>query len=443
MFGILSSRRLAETSRFMYGVVLKFKSIKGTKDILPDESYRWQFAEQTIRSVMHAFNYREIRTPVFEETGLFSRGIGELTDIVGKEMYTFTDRSETSITLKPEMTAAVIRSYIQNNLGEQQPLVKVYYISPMFRQERPQAGRLRQFHQFGAEAIGGQHAAIDAEIIALSVTIYQTLGVKNFSVNINSVGCEQCRPAYKEKLKNHLKSVLSKLSEESQRRFEQNPLRILDSKDENDRALTADAPLMKDYLCEACDTHFKTLQKILRSLKINHTVDGKIVRGLDYYTKTAYEIIGNDLGSQDALAGGGRYDLLVKQLGWKDTPAVGFAAGIERLLMTMERQNVFSGNDIQPTVFITVADDAGRAWAITQAMELRAHGIPCEIDLLNRSLKSQMREADRQHAGYVIIIGGSELEQQQVSVKNMKTGEQQTVKLGDILKFIKSAGQTK
>jgi histidyl-tRNA synthetase len=408
---------------------VKFKSIKGTKDILPDESHRWQMTEQTIRSVMHAFNYREIRTPVFEETALFARGIGELTDIVGKEMYTFEDRSGTNLTLKPEMTASVIRSYIQHNLGEQQPLVKVYDLAPMFRQERPQAGRLRQFHQFGAEAIGGQLPAIDAEIIALSVCIYEAFGIGKFGLRINSVGCEQCRPSYKEALKQFLQNVLKDLSQESQRRFDQNPLRILDSKDENDRLLTQDAPLMKDHLCTECSTHFVELQGLLSALKIRFQVDGRIVRGLDYYTKTAFEIVSTDLGSQDALAGGGRYDLLVKELGGKPTPSVGFAAGLERLLMVLEKRNGPATTDIHPMLFIAAADDDGRRWAIEQAMTFRRQGIPCEVDLLGRSLKSQMREADRQHAEFTLIIGQHELKQDSARLKRMSSGEEHALTL--------------
>ncbi|MBI3765143.1 MAG: histidine--tRNA ligase, partial [Ignavibacteriales bacterium] len=393
----------------------------------------WQFVEQTIRSVMHAFNYREIRTPVFEETAIFARSIGESTDIVGKEMYTFQDRSGTSLTLKPEMTASVIRAYIQHNLGEQQQLVKLYYLAPMFRQERPQAGRLRQFHQFGAEAIGSQLPVVDAENIALAAEIYRTFGMKNFSIRVNSVGCEICRPAYKQKLKNFLQKIFDKLSEESKRRFEQNPLRILDSKDENDRSLTASAPLMKDHLCAECEMHFEELKSVLTSLKIIFEVDGRIVRGLDYYTKTAYEIVSTDLGSQDALAGGGRYDVLVKELGGKNAPAVGFAAGIERLMMTMEKQHLFPDSSARPVFFIAAADDAGRRWAIQQAIEFRRHGISCDVDLLCRSLKAQMREAGRQAARYVIIAGEDELKQDQVKVKNMSSGEQTEARVSQLL----------
>ncbi|MBI5476647.1 MAG: histidine--tRNA ligase [Ignavibacteriales bacterium] len=412
---------------------MKFKSVKGTKDILPEDIFKWHFVEQKIRSIMHTFNYREIRTPVFEETALFSRGIGELTDIVGKEMYTFPDRSGTSLTLKPEMTAAVMRAYLQNNLGEQQPLTKVYYISPMFRQERPQAGRLRQFHQFGAESIGSSNPTSDAEIISLSNQIYKSFEIRNFKTSINSVGCEKCRPQYKEILKNHLMGFAQKLSEESQKRLEQNPLRILDSKNETDRELTKNAPLVKDHLCEECANHFSEVQQILNKLNVPYSIDGRIVRGLDYYTKTAYEIVSSDLGSQDALAGGGRYDLLVEQIGGKITPSVGFAAGIERLLMTLEKGNVFSGNDISPDVFIAAADDLGKIWAIETAMKLRNVGIPSEIDFLNRSLKAQMREADRQKARFVIVAGATEIEKQSFTIKNMQTGVQMDVPSSEIL----------
>ena len=381
---------------------------------------------------MHAFNYREIRTPVFEETTLFSRSIGELTDVVGKEMYSFPDRSGTSLTLKPEMTASVIRSFIQHNMGEQQPLVKLYYIAPMFRQERPQAGRLRQFHQFGAEAIGGDNAIMDAEVIALAVEIYKTLRLTNFTVRINSVGCEVCRPPYKQKLQTFLEHVIDKLSDESKQRLKQNPLRILDSKDEHDQTLTKDAPLMKDNLCKDCAEHFSNLQSFLKTLKIDFTIDGRIVRGLDYYTKTAFEIVSQDLGSQDALTGGGRYDLLVKELGGKHTPAVGFAAGIERLLMVMEKQKLLLTDNLHPFVYIAYADKHGRSWTIEQAYILRHQAIRCEYDPLDRSLKSQMREANRQQAEYVLIVGENELRAQSVSLKNMKTGNEQKVHMGEL-----------
>jgi histidyl-tRNA synthetase len=412
---------------------LKFKSIKGTKDILPSESHRWQYLERLVRNVMNVFNYREIRTPIFEETSLFARGIGELTDIVGKEMYTFEDRSKTLLTLKPEMTASVVRAFIEHNLGEQQPLAKVYYMSPMFRQERPQAGRLRQFHQYGAEAIGGSRPEIDAEVISLAMQVYARAGVVNTTLRINSVGCEVCRPAYKVLLQEFLRSVIDRLSEESKRRFDQNPLRILDSKDENDRQLTAGAPLMKDHLCAECAGHFDGLLHALRRFEVPFEIDGRIVRGLDYYTKTAFEITCSDLGSQDALAGGGRYDLLALELGGKQTPAVGFAAGFERLLLVMEKQQLKGVADSVPRIFLVAADDAGRDWVLTWSGRLRAAGIACEMDLLRRSIKAQMREADRQQAEFVIVAGSSELEKREFILKSMKHRTAETIREEDLL----------
>ena len=378
---------------------------------------------------MHTFNFREIRTPVFEETSLFARSIGELTDIVGKEMYTFIDRSETSLTLKPEMTASVIRAYIQNNLGEHAPLQKVYYIAPMFRQERPQAGRLRQFHQFGAEATGGPGPEVDAEMIALAHQIYTAFGVRNVLLKVNSVGCPLCRPQYKLKLQEFLRGVFDQLSELSKARFEQNPLRILDSKDESDKALTAAAPLIKDHLCEECSTHFARLLHLLELLHVPFEVDGRIVRGLDYYTKTAFEMVSTDLGSQDALAGGGRYDLLTQELGGKPTPSVGFAAGMERLLMVLEKQGLTPSAEYHPALYLVGADERGKEWAIAETISMRRLGLVCECDLLGRSVKSQMRDADRQQVDFVAVVGGNEIDAQKLSLKNMKTGEQSAMSI--------------
>jgi histidyl-tRNA synthetase len=415
---------------------LKFKSIKGTKDILPDESHLWQSVEQHIRSVMETYNYKEIRTSVFEETSLFARSIGELTDIVGKEMYSFIDRSGDSLTLKPEMTAAVIRSYIQHNLGKKQPLTKVYYLSPAFRQERPQAGRLRQFHQFGAEAIGGSNPEIDAEIISLSAAIYKKFGITEFEVRINSVGCQKCREEYKFILKSFLSAIANKLSTESQRKIDTNPMRVLDSKDENDKQLTIGAPLIKDYLCDECRIHFEKLQSLLQITGVDYVVDGRIVRGLDYYTKTAYEIISNELGSQDALTGGGRYDLLVSELGGKPTPSVGFAAGMERLIMILKKRNKLNVTAPHPKLFIAAMDDKSRNRVFQEIFKLRNQGISCETDLLNRSLKAQMREADRQQADYVIVIGENEINSNRVSVKAMRTGIQQEISLDELPNYL-------
>jgi len=419
---------------------VSFKSIRGTKDILPAETARWQFVESVIRSVFHRFNYKEIRTPLFEQTSLFARSIGELTDIVGKEMYTFTDRSNDSLTLRPEGTASVIRAYIQNNLGEAQPLVKVYYLGPMFRQERPQAGRLRQFHQFGAEAIGSPQPEVDAEIIAMTIQIYQELSLTEFSLKINSVGCEKCRPHYKEVLQAELRKIASRLSPDSQRRIEENPMRVLDSKDENDQRATASMPLITEYLCPECSTHFDDVKKYLKSFGIAYSVDGRLVRGLDYYTKTAFELTSTALGSQDALAGGGRYDLLTRELGGKETPGVGFAAGIERLMMVLDKKGLNREVEITPRLFIAAADEASRDWTIATTMSLRSRGITAETDSLRRSLKAQMREADRQQADYVIVVGQHELETGKANLKNMRTSEQKEVILSDIAAHFPASG---
>lgn len=411
---------------------MKFKSIKGTKDVLPGDVEAWQRVEETIRSVMKNFNYKEIRTPVFEETALFARSIGELTDIVSKEMYTFKDRSEDSLTLRPEGTASALRAYIQNNLGEQSPLTKLYYIGPMFRQERPQAGRLRQFHQFGAEALGSQSPQLDVEIMLIALEVYRRLGIKQCALKINSVGCQNCRPPYKQKLTQALQQVQAQLSAESQARVQQNPLRVLDSKNEKDKELTKNAPLIKDFLCEECKGHFEAVQSLLRGNDIEFEVDGRLVRGLDYYTKTAFEITSAALGSQDALAGGGRYDLLVEELGGKPTPGVGFAAGIERLIMVLQKRGENIGAETGPTLFIATLDEMTRAWAFIQANQLRSKGIAVEVDYLTRSLKAQMREANRQQVKYVIVIGENELKSGEAKLKNMSDGTEATVRLNEL-----------
>lgn len=410
---------------------MTYRAIKGTKDILPAETARWQHVEQTVRSVFHRYNYREIRTPVFEQTSLFARSIGELTDIVGKEMYTFADRSGDSITLRPEGTASVMRSYIQNNLAQDQPLTKVYYIGPMFRQERPQAGRLRQFHQFGAEATGSPTPETDAEIIALAIDIYRALGITQWSLQINSVGDEECRPRYKDLLREELRKVADRLSPESQKRLEQNPMRVLDSKDENDRALTAGMPLINDHLNEACAAHFGRVKELLTSYGIPFTVNGRLVRGLDYYTKTAFEITSSELGSQDALAGGGRYDLLVQELGGKPTPSVGFAAGMERLMMILEKKG-FAAPEPRPRLFLAAADAPARDWVLAKTMELRSRGVAAETDLLGRSLKSQMKEADRQGAAFVLVVGAAELAAGRGVLKNLSDHSSVEVALDDL-----------
>lgn len=404
----------------------------GTKDILPDEIERWHKVEQTIRDVMRRYRYTEIRTPIFEYTELFSRGIGEATDVVGKEMYTFLDKGEESLTLRPEMTASVIRAFIQHNLAAQQSLTKVYYLGPMFRQERPQKGRMRQFHQFGVESIGSPLPEADVETMQVALTIYQELKLTGLQFKINSVGCPDCRPPYRQKLVAYLEQRRSKLSDDSQKRIGLNPLRVLDSKDERDIRETRDAPLIVDHLCSACRDHFNRVKNLLTDAHLIFEVDGRLVRGLDYYTRTAYEIQSSNLGSQNALGGGGWYDALCEQLGGKPTPAVGFAAGMERLLIVLESQQLLI--DAAPALdcFVIALGDAAAREAQKTIYRLRSRGITCETDFLRRSMKAQMREANRLGAKRVVILGDEELARGEAIVKNMESGNQENVALADV-----------
>lgn len=381
---------------------------------------------------MRRFNYAEIRTPMFEYTELFSRSIGESTDVVGKEMYTFLDKGNESLTLRPEMTASVMRAFIENSLGELQSLNKVYYIGPMFRQERPQKGRLRQFHQFGVECVGSQAPENDVETMAVALSIYEELGIKNLNFKINSVGCHTCRPRYREALVTFLENVKNDLSAESQKRLLTNPMRILDSKNEKDFQLTANAPLMNSYLCEECSAHFDKVQAMLQSMNIAFEIDGRLVRGLDYYTKTAYEIQSENLGSQNALGGGGRYDLLAESLGGKPTPAVGFAAGIERLIIVMEAEKLSFGEAPKPDVYFVVLGETALKAVLPLARQLRQLAFACEIGQNDRSLKAQMRDANRQNARYVVIIGENEVAQNQCTIKDMKSSEQKNCPLNEL-----------
>jgi histidyl-tRNA synthetase len=416
---------------------MKYKSIKGTRDILPEESYKWQYLESVIRAVMNLSNFQEIRTPVFEATELFERGIGQFTDIVTKEMYTFKDRGGKSLTLKPEMTAPVVRAYIEHNLGEQRPLLKLYYISPAFRQENPQAGRFRQFHQFGVEVIGSPEPEADVESIAVWVEIYRRLGLTGYTLKLNSVGDPTCREPYKKLLQNYLRPRLSRLCKDCQARFERNPLRILDCKREGCRRETEGAPALFDHLCEPCRVHFEGVRSSLEALGIAYELDKRLVRGLDYYTRTAFEIVSGELGAQDALGGGGRYDLLAEELGGKPTPAVGFAAGFERLLLVMERQGLYLGEEPRPQVFLAALGDAASSWVVRTAQELRRSDISCDYDFLGRSLKAQMREANRQMARFVVIVGDDELKKEAATVRHMETGEQTEIAFSELVDFFR------
>lgn len=413
------------------------KGPRGTKDVLPSEAYKWQYVESVAREVAKDFGVGEIRTPIFEHTELFLRGVGETTDIVQKEMYTFLDKGERSITLKPEGTAPAARSYIENNLGVEQQL-KMFYITPCFRYERPQAGRLREFHQFGAEFFGAGGYEADAELIALAITYIKRLGINNLKVNINNLGCKECRKKYNDALKDYLRSNIENLCETCNTRFEKNPLRIIDCKNPSCKEVAKDVPLIIDYVCDECKDHFEGLKKELEYLNIDYVVDPYIVRGLDYYTKTVFEIISQDIGAQSTVCGGGRYDGLIEECGGKSTPAVGFAIGLERLLLTLEGMNIEVPKLSGPDLFISYLGDAAKLETSKIALNLRSEGISCERDLLGKSLKAQMKYANKLGAKYVVVLGDEELKEDKVKLKNMETGTDEEIKLTDIVTVMKS-----
>jgi histidyl-tRNA synthetase len=412
------------------------KAIKGTKELLPADAPRWHYLENVVKNIFSNFNYKEIRTPVFEETSLFARSIGEETDIVGKEMYTFEDKGGTKVTLKPEMTAGVVRAFIEHSLGAQQSLNKLFYISPMFRQERPQAGRLRQFHQFGGEAIGSTSPLLDGELIQIAYDILKALGLKDLTVKINSLGIPETRENYKNLLREFLKDKKDKLSEDSRKRFDKNILRIFDSKIESDQKLLEDAPMLIENLDEESRKDFELVKEYLTKVNIPFEVDPKLVRGLDYYTKTTFEIISGSVGAQSALLGGGRYDLLVEQLGGKPTPAVGFAAGMERILLACENENSFTVDEHVIDVYLIRIDKELEVTVSEIASGLRRAGLNIDYDYLQRSVKAQMREANKYNARFALFIGGEEFEQGNMNLKNMESGEQQICLLNDINQII-------
>ncbi len=399
------------------------KAIKGTKDIFQPEIFNWNVLENLILETFLNYNYSEIRTPIFEETALFARSIGEATDIVGKEMYTFTDKGGTSLTLKPEMTASVMRAVLEHSLHKKQPLNKFFYISPMFRQERPQAGRLRQFHQFGAEAIGSNDPYLDAEMIMLPYIILASLGLTNFKIKINTLGSPKEREQYKLVLRNYLQPKLNDLSEESRKRFETNILRIFDSKDARDIEIMKDAPKIEDYISEADREHFEKVLAVLAVSQLDFEIDHTLVRGLDYYTHTTFEIVSDSVGAQSALCGGGRYNLLSSQLGGPEIPAVGFAAGMERILLAVKNENITLADKNFIDTYVVVTDKEMKNSAYSFTTYLRMEGIRTDMDFLGRSVKAQMREANRLNARYVLFIG-EELSENKVILKNMETGEQ-------------------
>lgn len=415
-------------------------SVKGAKDVLPEEAPKWRYIESTIHKLAAEYNYREVRTPVFEETQLFARGVGEYTDIVTKEMYTFLDKGETSLTLKPELTAPVVRSYIQHHYDQTYPLSKLYYITPLFRQERPQAGRQRQFHQYGIESIGSEHPETDVETIAFAMDVYTRLGLNSadnhLKLRLNSIGDANCRPQYLQQLRDELEPHRGDLCKTCQERFASNTLRLFDCKNESCQGILDEhAPKITDHLCDECDEHFSTVTHLLDELEIPYITDHTLVRGLDYYTRTTFEITSELLGAQDALCGGGRYDLLVEQLGGNPTPAVGFAAGIERLIMALEEEGLFPDFTDELDLFIVLVGDSVRTRAFKILQKLRAEGVHCDMDFLRRSVKAQFREANRQNASYTVVLGENELKAGEATIKNMATGDEQLAPFTELADF--------
>jgi histidyl-tRNA synthetase len=404
---------------------MKFKAVKGTNDVLPGESSRWQYVESVIRKQAERFGFKEIRTPVFEETALFVKGTGDTTDIVQKEMYTFTDKGQRSITLRPEGTPPVMRALLEHSLLKENPLAKVYYLAPMFRYERPQAGRLRQHTQFGAEIVGSAVPQADVEVIALLFFTLRELGLAGLKLRLNTLGCPQCRPVYREKLVEYLKPKLSDLCEYCNDRFSRNPLRVLDCK--IDQHKFDDAPEMSQFLCDECKVHFQAVQDNLKAIGIPFALDKKLVRGLDYYTRTAFEVVSEHLGAQDALGGGGRYDGLVEELGGDPTPGVGFGSGLERYLLAMKNQGVNIPAEKRTDIFVATMGQEARLKGMELCLQLRKKGYICEQELLDRSLKAQLREAGKLNARYVALIGEDEIKKGVVTLKDMDQHEQKEV----------------
>ena len=406
---------------------------KGTKDMLPQDAYKWSYIEDTFRSVAKTYGIREIRTPIFEHTELFLRGVGDTTDIVQKEMYTFNDKGNRSVTLKPEGTAPAVRAFIENRLFNEAQPTKMFYVTPAFRYENVQKGRLRQFHQCGLEVFGSKEPSMDAEAIKVAIDTLNKLGLKSLSLHINNLGCPTCRAKYNEALKNFLKENYDELCETCKTRFEKNPMRILDCKEKKCGEITKSAPQILDYVCEECETHFETVKEYLDILNISYEVDPGIVRGLDYYTKTIFEIISSDF----TVCGGGRYDKLIEELGGPEMPAVGFAIGEERLIMTLEKEGIEIPNENLFDLYIGARGSEEKKVAFKLASDLRLLGAKCEINHMGRSIKAEMKYANKIGAAFTTILGEDELANKKVNLKRMSDGEIFEVSLDNLEEIAK------
>jgi histidyl-tRNA synthetase len=414
---------------------MEIKAVRGVKDILPGEVEKWQFVERVAREVFERYGYAEIKTPIFEPTSLFARSIGEATDIVEKEMYSFEDQGGEKLTLRPEATAGICRAYVEHKLYQQPGFVKCYCIGPMFRYERPQAGRFRQFYQLDVEAIGEASPVVDAEVLAMLMTFLHQLGLPKLELHLNSLGDAVCRPRYREELKSYIRHHLDRLCPECQRRFERNPLRVLDCKQEGCRAVMRAAPQTMEFLCEACRQHFETLANLLAGVGITYVLDPQLVRGLDYYTRTTFEVLAEGLGAQNSVTGGGRYDGLIEEIGGPPTPGIGFAIGFERLVTVLEHHGL-TIPEPRPQVFVAPlgASALHEAFALTE--RLRGSGLRAEMGYDEKSLRSQLRRANKLGAAYTVLLGERELAAGKVAVKDMQGGEQEQIALDEVISHL-------
>ena len=407
------------------------KKIKGTEDVLPKQSYRWQFIEKIMREESKAYGFKEIRTPVFEHTELFARGVGQTTDVVQKEMYTFTTKGGESVTLRPEGTAGAARAVLEHALDNEGLPIKASYFVSCYRYEKPQAGRLREFHQFGLEEYGTQSPAADAELICAAQSVLDRLGLDQIHLELNSIGCPECRAKYNQALREYFGQFKDRLCDTCLSRLEKNPMRLLDCKSPQDQELAKDAPKITDYLCEECENHFSEVKRYLDSAGVEYTVNPKIVRGLDYYTKTVFEFVTDCIGAQGTVCGGGRYDGLIEELGGKHMPSLGFAMGLERLLMVMDAQGIAIPDDDKCALYIATMGDDAKVKAFELLRRVRECGLIAETDVVGRGLRAQMKYADKIGAKYSLVLGDNELNENKAKVKNMETGEQTELALDE------------
>ncbi|HPR16995.1 MAG TPA: histidine--tRNA ligase [Candidatus Cloacimonadota bacterium] len=414
----------------------KYSVPRGTYDILPTDSYKWQYIEQVFSEIAERFNFRKIVTPIFEQTDVFERSVGDSSDIVQKEMYRFQDKKGRNLALRPEGTAPVVRSYVENNLALTGGNTKLFYIGPMFRYDRPQKGRYRQFYQYGIENIGSDNPFIDAEVIAFGYAFLKALGLQNFLLEINSIGCPNCARDYDRALVEYFQPNLAKMCSDCQARIDKNPKRLLDCKVLSCKEIAKDAPSMLDYLDDDCRSHFTQVQNYLDQMNIPFRVNPKIVRGLDYYTKTAFEFLDNNLGAQNALIGGGRYNGLVQQFGGNNTPGIGFAGGFERLILSMEAEKVSFGTLPRPDIFLVAIGETAQKMTAKMLNDLRINGIKAEYNPDKTSVKAQMKAADKENARFTLIIGDDEIASHTVVVKEMDTGEQQKIPQAELVAFL-------